>query len=186
MKKLFLFLLILLAGKAFAQKDTLGLHIPYANGELVYEKVFNVPGNTSKNLLFNNAQFWFLEHYNSLDCIQLKDSALSRIVAKSHESMTFSGPLNVALSCNDEFNVQIDCKNGKYRCRIFNIIIQYAEADGTKQYIKTNDMAAALLSGPNIAGFNNNQLKRAFSALNTTINNTMLLLNKTMADNNDF
>jgi hypothetical protein len=54
MKKLLILALIIFTKSAFAQKDTVGLNIPFANNTVVYERVFEVP-NAPKNMLFGNA-----------------------------------------------------------------------------------------------------------------------------------
>lgn len=177
---------VLFVKSAFAQKDTVGLNIPFSNGAVTYEKVYNAD-KLSQQLLFSNSQLWFVAHYKGpINPIQLEDSLLCRIVAKGSEPMVFKSVLNMALDCNMNYTIQIDAKDGKYRCRIFNIVLQYLDADNKKQYLDVNDMAAALAGGTNATGMNANQLKRAFVAINGTVNNTLALLNKTMTDNDDF
>ena len=60
MKKIFILAFIIFAKSAFAQKDTVGLNVPFANNTVVYERVFDVP-NAPKNLLYSNAGLWLAE-----------------------------------------------------------------------------------------------------------------------------
>ena len=60
MRKLLVLALIIFAKSASAQKDTVGLNVPFVNNTVVYEKVFDVP-TAPKNLLYSNASLWFAE-----------------------------------------------------------------------------------------------------------------------------
>lgn len=54
MKKILIIAFVFLAKSAFAQKDTVGLNVPYVNNTVIYERVFDAP-NTSETLLYSNA-----------------------------------------------------------------------------------------------------------------------------------
>jgi len=94
MKTLIIIALSLITLTAFAQKDTVGLKIPYSNGAVVYEKVFEAPG-VSKAALLNNGHVWFIQCQKGDDDIQLLDTSLFKIVGKGSEPLSFKGPLNV-------------------------------------------------------------------------------------------
>lgn len=178
-------LVLIVSKSAFAQKDTIGLHIPYTDGNVAYERVVNA-GKIPQTLLFSNANIWFMAHSNNNHPDITEDSMLYRIVAKYGYSITFDGILNHATAGVVNFAIQIDCKDGRYRCRIFNVTLQYNNLSGVPIYTNANGMMTALTGGPNNTGMNTNQLKRAFTAMNTAIMDTMRSLNKTMNDSNDF
>src|SRR4051812_3073290 len=83
MKKLLILLLIISAKSAIAQKDTVGLNVPYVNGTVVYEQVFDAP-NASKKLLYSNAGLWVAQThpYVADTQLQLEDPGLSRVVGR--------------------------------------------------------------------------------------------------------
>jgi hypothetical protein len=184
MKKLIFLVCLFFVKAAFAQKqDTTGLHIPYANGVIVYEKIFNAPGKTQA-VLYNNARAWFIENARGVDSIQLQDSLNSRIIAKGLRAATFKGMLDISINCKDHYVIQIDCKDGKYRCRITNINMECISA-GTI-FVKPEDLVQQLLGQKSNANFNNNQAKRALVSLDEVISSIFASVDKTVNDNDNF
>jgi hypothetical protein len=185
MKKLLIFALLLLFTKSlFAQtisKDTIGLNIPYNNGVVVYEKVVNA-GYISKAMLASNAQTWFLQCYNNHLAVMPLDTSDYRIVGNGSEVINFKGALWATNSANANFLLQIDCKDGRYRYRIFDINVVYY-INNQKCNFPANDMAFVLTGGKNDTGFTINQLKSAAAAINNMVNIVVSSLNQNITQN---
>jgi hypothetical protein len=186
MKNLRFIILLFISTSSFAQKDTTGLHIPMSDGAVVYEKVFESPGK-SKAELYSNARLWFIERYKGTNDIVVADSAMSRLVGKGRELVNFTGPMNVAMPFDDRLTIQIDCKDGRYRCRIFNMTLISRELDQKDRIVTSPEEMVNILNGKGgVSGLNRNQARRMIESLNTTIDMTMMSLFKTMTDKDDF
>lgn len=193
MKNLIVLVFVLIAKITFAQqKDTVGLNTPFFNGEVVYQKIFRTP-NKSAAQLFSNAQLWFIKHSRNPNSIQIQDEATGRVVGSSIELLTFKGMLGIDGTYDTNMTIQIDSKNGRYRARIFNIVIKAEDANKVKIFINAeqlmNDLAgiktnAALVGYAN--PFNKNQSKRALQSLNTLVDNVMSSINQTMNEADNF
>lgn len=198
MKKLLIFAFLLCAGKVFAQKDTVGLNIPFVDNAVAYERVYNVPG-VPQNILYGNARVWFAGTHpdGGRTQITLRDSTLSRVAGKANYSIDASYKIlwsNQPVTFTYNFTVQIDCKNNKYRIRIYNI--QYRQSvdeqsnDG-KGNIPLEAMMQSLINSKSLnlgAGvrISKNDLKQRLEVLDGIINNLLTDVNKKMVDNNDF
>ena len=194
MKKLLILALIIFAKSAFAQKDTVGLNIPFANNTIVYEKVIDVP-NTPKNLLFGNAGLWLAEtHPYVADTqfqlqLQLEDPILSRVVGRVNYSTTESNKFFLSTfydtyTCN--FILQIDCKDNKYRIRIYNI-----QDVGNTTYTPVEKLMYALIDSKSYTFADGGILKVAdlqnrFKTLNTIVSNLITDITKSMTVDNSF
>jgi hypothetical protein len=179
MKKLFTLAFILIIKTAFAQKDTIGLHVPYIDGSVAYEKVVNTPGKTH-TALFNNAMTWLAVQPGGLQAIQLSDSVAHRLVTKQVQLTMFDGPAGTSVSCKVHFALQIDCRDGKYRCRINSILL---ECKTDAAFTATpEELMQQILGEKSSPDFNNNMAKRALQAVNETMSATMASLNKSMND----
>jgi len=186
MKTLLITALSLITLTAFAQKDTVGLKIPYTDGAVLYEKVFETPG-IPKAALLNNSHVWFIQCQKGDDDIQLLDTSLFKIVGKGSEPLSFKGPLNVTVPMVARTTIQIDCKDNKYRCRIYNITLDNADTSAINRFETTPEQLVATLTGNGTgSGLNKNQARRLLESLNATINNTMAAMYKTIGDKNDF
>jgi len=98
---------------SYAQHDTVGLHIPIKDSKIVYEGVIEVPERAKQELL-NNAKQWFVDYFkDSKNVIQNEDKDQGRIVGK--------GIILIELNTYDKITIQIDCKDGKYRYRIYDM-----------------------------------------------------------------
>lgn len=190
MKNLLSLVFVLIAHITFAQqKDTVGLNTPLVNGAVVYERVFNA-SQKSKPQLFDNAQLWFIRHYKSADCVQIQNEYTGRIVSSGTEVISFKGPLGIDILCDVGLTIQIDCKDDKYRCRIFNAWIepQGQEKDKTKVITTADDLMNFVLirKTVNPVTFNKNQAKKILQSLSATVNNVMQSINDGMNTNDDF
>ncbi|HVS91776.1 MAG TPA: DUF4468 domain-containing protein [Mucilaginibacter sp.] len=182
MKNLFLVVLLLIPAALFAQKDTAGLHVPMNNGGVVYEKVFNAPGKTQMQL-FNAAQEWFIGRYRTDRVIEMIDTVNMRIIGKGKETVNFTGPVNASIPFDDRMSIQVDCKDGKYRCRMYSIALTIQDpAERDKTAVGPEDMVNILTGKNGKGGFNKAQARRMLEALNSTINSAMASLDKTMND----
>jgi len=191
MKKLLVLAFIIFAKSAFAQKDTVGLNVPFVNNTVVYEKVFDVP-SASKNLLYSNAGLWFAETHPYVQDTQLElvDPVLSRVVGRVKSSTvivtnkvlwdTYYGNITY------NFTLQVDCKDNKYRIRIYNI----QDVLGNT-YTPIDNLMFALISSKsytlaNTAVLKVPDLKQRFQALNTIANNVIADITKSMLGDNSF
>ena len=122
MKK-FLLLAMLFASKViFAQQDTVGLNIPIKDQKIVYEGVIEI-ANKPKSELYANAQKWLVEKFSNIkDVIQTQDKEQGQIVGKVNLTTTIKGRMGTPWNFLNNMIVQIDCKDNKYRYRIYSII----------------------------------------------------------------
>lgn len=187
MKKLLFLILMLLASNAFAQKDTIGLNLPYKNGTLVYQQVVTTTGQ-SANLLYSNAELWFAQHSRNGGRLDLQDTSVLRITGRLNDSISFKGPLGLSIVSPVRIMIQIDCKDGRYRCRVLDVILQLNDADNKHRYfIKADNMAEQLVNkNATTTYLNNNQAKRALASVNELVDHIMSSVKQTMTDKNDF
>ncbi len=190
MKNIFILAFIILAKSAFAQKDTVGLNIPFVNGTVVYEEVFNAP-NASRNLLYSNAGLWLAEtHPHLADTqLQLEDPALSRVAGRVNSAA--GGSYKVLWQTNYytftfNFTLQIDCKDNNYRIRIYNIQDVF-----DKNYAAIDDMMQSLINSKSLTlvtggVMKKDDFKKCFQALNIVIDNVMTDINKNIMVDNGF
>jgi len=126
MKKIILIaLLALLCVSVKAQdKDTVGLKLPIKDGRLIYEGIIDAP-NKSKMDLYNNARQWFVDYFkSSKDVIQNEDKDQGRIIGKGIILVPWKTVASNGFY-DDKITIQIDVKDGKYRYRIYDMIITY-------------------------------------------------------------
>jgi len=187
MKKLCLILLVLFSKAAFAQKDTTGLHIPYANGSVVYEKVFSTPGKSQADL-YKSAQQWLIGRYKTETAIELTDTLNGKVLGKGREGFNIDLALGNAVSFKGLFTIQIDCKDNKYRCRIYSMNLCHDKTNSNDDEINTSpeEMVNLLLGKNASVPITKGQAKKVLASLDATVDNTMMSLYKTMADNKDF
>jgi hypothetical protein len=186
MKKLLIFAFLLFAKNVFAQKDTVGLNIPLVNNTVAYERVYDVP-NSSQNLLYSNARVWFAGTHpdGGNTRITLKDSVLLRVAGKA--SYAINVPYKVLwntqyYTSNYNFTVQIDCKDNKYRIRIYNIADGIASADEMVQSLIKSKLLTLGTGG--VLSIKN--LKQRLQILNNITGDLLSDVNKKMKDDNNF
>ncbi|MEZ2338206.1 DUF4468 domain-containing protein [Mucilaginibacter sp. RCC_168] len=179
-------ILVLITKTVFAQKDTIGLNTPFINGAVVYEKVFNAPGK-SKSDLFNKGQLWLIARYKNIDVIQILNDSTGTIVGKGREVVRFRDILWRDAEFKADMSLQIDCKDGKYRCRLFNIKIRDT-VEGKDIVLGTPEDLMNYLIGNkgNPVRFSKTASKRILQSLNNTMNGVMLAINQSMSQNDDF
>jgi hypothetical protein len=190
MKKLLIFALLLCTKNLFAQKDTVGLNVPFADNTVAYERVFNV-SNANKSLLYANAGIWLAEThpYGGNTQLTLKDDNLSRVVGRVKYTVVTTEKIlweNNYSNYVSDFTIQIDCRDNQYRVRIYNI-----QNEVGTTYIPTDELMQSLIKSKSYAldggGFiNTKALKQLFQTLNTAMDNVMTDINKSMLQDNAF
>ena len=189
MKNLLIFTFLLCAGKAFAQKDTIGLNIPFVDQSVVYERVYDVP-NASQRLLYSNARVWFAGTHpdGGKTQLTLRDSVLSRVAGRS----TYAIDVPYKLLWQTEhytaiynFTVQIDCKDNKYRLRIYNA--QY----GNDTPIAIEEMVQSLAKSKSLplgtgVRLSKSDLKKLLQMFSGIVNNLIADIHKKMVDDINF
>jgi hypothetical protein len=190
MKKMLIIALLFCVKSAFAQKDTIGLNVPYANGSVGYEKVFNVP-NTTQNLLYSNAELWMAENHPYILETQprLNDPALFRVVGIANASCEGSDKVLWSTQIyyyNYKFTVQIDCKDNAYRVRIYDI-----QLVTDKTYTPIDDLMQSLINSKSYTLGNGGVMKTkdfqtCFKDLNIVVNNVMTQIKNNITADNSF
>lgn len=192
MKKLLIIALLFFAKSTFAQKDTINVNIPMTANGIVYERVFDAPGS-SKNLLYSNARVFLIKHQKDRFGDKLQDSVMYRVIGKDNQLVTLERKGFFALSPTYDFDflLQIDCKDNKYRCRIYNIVLSEnttPATGGPAVHTLTNaeDLYTAYAAGKGTVNFTKAGLKDFFAAVNILVDNEMLAVQSSMADKDDF
>ncbi|MBS1527165.1 MAG: DUF4468 domain-containing protein, partial [Bacteroidetes bacterium] len=149
-------------------------------------KVFDAPGKT-KIQLFNSAQQWFIGRYKTDDGIEVLDTSNMRVIGKGKETVNFSSGLNASGPFRSLMSIQIDCKDGKYRCRLYSITLTNGNVHATNNLldnlvINPESMVDLLTGKSGQSQLTKNQARGMLQALNATINNTIASLDKTMND----
>ena len=129
MKKLSLVAIIVLASISVKaqnnniQQDT----IPVINGDYQFQDIVNVTPALKKEQLYRNAKIYFMDVFvGAKDAFQYDDKEEGRIIGKGMISVndyksTFPGV--TALKWDVNYNVEIICKDGKYRYRLYDIAV---------------------------------------------------------------
>lgn len=122
MKNLIFICCILAATNCYAQKDTVGLKMPFKDGRLIYEEVVVVP-ERSKMELYKNTKQWFVDEFkSSKDVIQSEDKEDGKIIGKGIIPIYYNNWAGTA-KCTDLITIQIECKDGKYRYKIYDMVL---------------------------------------------------------------
>ena len=151
---------------AFAQKDTVGLNIPVKDGSVVYERVVEIP-NKPKADLYKNAKQWFVDYFkSSKDVIQSEDKEDGKIVGKGIISVLFNGAMGMKVMYDDKVSVQVDCKDNKYRIRIYGQVISSPNGG---QVTTTPEELIGKLLGTGKSQLNDKQARRMLESMNTEV-----------------
>ena len=130
MKKLFLIVLIAIASIAAKAQTNSGIQldsIPIVDGNYQFQEVITVDNNTAKDQLYKKAKAYFVDVFTGAkDGFQYDDAQEGKIVGKGQ--LTVSDyrtifPSVAVLKWDVNYNAEIICKDGKYRVRIYDIII---------------------------------------------------------------
>jgi len=116
------------AGTYAPQTLAASIGLPEVDGKVTYERVVDAPGK-SKDFIFNAANKWVLDNYNNQHNINQNGIILSedkdqgQILAKAAFSFREEGNLlHPGYNFMYIFNMQIDCKDGRYRIRLYNMV----------------------------------------------------------------
>jgi hypothetical protein len=89
----------------------------------MYEGVVELQGKT-KDQLYKNVRKWFVDVFkSSKDVIQSEDKEGGQIIGKGWFNTTVgkNGAFSIATKYKVDVSIQIDCRDGKYRYRIYDI-----------------------------------------------------------------
>lgn len=178
MKK-FLLIILLMPMYAFAQKDTTGLNLPYKEGRIVYEEIINVE-NKSKSDLLVNAKQWFVDYFkSSKDVIQNEDKETGRIIGKGI-LFFYAKTWAMSFKIDDKITIQIDCKDNKYRYRLYDIITSsdYARDSTPEEMVDK-------LSGAGKSRYTKSLCRKILENLSLETKNTIASLKSAMATKSD-
>lgn len=189
MKKLLTIALLLCVKTVFAQKDTVGLNIPFVDNAVVYERVYDVP-KASRDLLYRNARSWFATtHPNGgITTLTMRDSVLTRTTGKVHYAIDVPYKVlwgTLTYTSTYDFTVQIDCKDDKYRIRIYNIQAVNG-ATPVEQLVQSLADAKTLDLGGGINRLTVADLKKRLQLMSSIVNNLLDDAHRKMTDNDNF
>lgn len=134
MKNLLLICFALFSLTAFSQDtQTTAKTFPVKDGKVLYEGVVEVSGKT-KDQLYKNAKKWFVDAFrSSKDVIQSDDKDGGQIIGKGWFYST-----NTTEKYRIQTTIQVDCKDGRYRYRIYDIATTVdgkTESDPNAKYL---------------------------------------------------
>jgi hypothetical protein len=105
------------------------IQIPVIDGIYQYQEVVNLDSNIyKKGNLYNNSKLYFVDSYKSAkDVIQYDDKDQGKVIGKGFFSISTNQKYNLMFTGNIKWDVyytiEIFCKNGRYRYRIYDIYI---------------------------------------------------------------
>ena len=109
--------------KASMPMDT----VPMIDGIYQYQEVVNVDSTLKKDQLYKNAKAYFMNVFiGAKDAFQYDDREEGKIIGKGYLSVAdyksvFPGV--AALKLDIIYNVEVTCKDGKYKYRFYDMII---------------------------------------------------------------
>jgi hypothetical protein len=130
MKRLFLIAIIAVVSVAAKAQNKGGIQldsIPVVDGKYQFQEVITVDNNTTKDQLYKKAKTYFVDVFTGAkDAFQYDDQQEGRIVGKG--VLTVSDyksifPSVAVLKWDVSYNTEIICKDGKYRLRIYDIVV---------------------------------------------------------------
>jgi len=130
MKRLFLIAIIAVASVAAKAQNKGGIQldsIPVVDGKYQFQEVVNVDNTITKDQLYKKAKAYFVDVFTGAkDAFQFEDAQEGKIVGKGQ--LTVSDyksvfPSVAVLKWDINYNTEIICKDGKYRVRIYDIVV---------------------------------------------------------------
>lgn len=116
MKKLLLVIFLL---PLMAKSQTIPVLLPEKDGRVLYEEVVEI--NKSQQQLYQNAKYFMVTTFRDANkVIQNDDKEIGQIIGKGNTSHSISY-MNQHFFYTDRFTIQVDCKENKYRYKIFDI-----------------------------------------------------------------
>ena len=130
MKRLFLIAIIAVASVAAKAQNKGGIQldsIPVVDGKYQFQEVVNVDNTITKDQLYKKAKAYFVDVFTGAkDAFQFEDAQEGKIVGKGQLTVSDYKSVfpSVAVSKWDiNYNTEIICKDGKYRVRIYDIVV---------------------------------------------------------------
>lgn len=121
MKKCMFFLLFFTPITIFAQIDSTKVELPYKNDKVFFETIMEVPG-INQAVIYTASKKWIAESFQSgKSVIQTEDKESGQIVGRAYTTVKAPGGGIYFGLITLQFNIQIDCKNEKYRIRFYDI-----------------------------------------------------------------
>ena len=143
MKTIILTIIVLLPLVSLAQKDTIGMNIPVNKGSIIYTGVVNINGK-SKTDLYKNAKQWFVDNFKrSNNVIQNQDKEEGLIIGKGTFPFYASFGYGLSTTWYDRFTIKLECRDGKYRYSVYNMIIYPSDRPG--QEVALEDFLGKIL-----------------------------------------
>lgn len=130
MKRLFLIVIIAVASVTAKAQSKGGMQldsIPMVDGKYQFQEVVKVDNSITKDQLYKKAKAYFVDVFTAAqDAFQFDDAQEGRIVGKgrlmvSDYKSVF--PSVAVLKWDVNYNTEIICKDGKYRVRIYDIVV---------------------------------------------------------------
>ena len=131
------------------QADT----IPVVNGNYQFQEVVTVDNSLKKDQLYKNAKLYFMDIFiGAKDAFQYDDREEGRIIGKGaltvdDYKVSFPGGVAV-LKWDINYNTEITCKDGKYRYRIYDIVVlkeyHVSENNSRSVHLTINDIYEAV------------------------------------------
>ena len=120
---------------------------------------------------------------SSKDVIQHEDKEDGKIVGKGILPVPFKGALGSNVVYNDKLSIQVDCKDNKYRLRVYE---QTLSSPGGEVVTSPESLIGKLL-GKEKSAFNEKQARRMLESMDATMTTTIFAFNKAMmAKTDDF
>lgn len=94
----------------------------------------------------------------------------------------FNGALGTQVIYNDKLSIHIDCKDGKYRVRIYG---QVLSSPGGGQVTTTPEELIAKLMGRGWSPLNDRQSRRMLESMNSEMISTLASANRAMSAKED-
>lgn len=144
MKRLF-FIAVIIATSAVAKAQTKsGIQldsIPVVDGVNEFQEVVSVDNSVTRDQLYKKAKSYFMDVFTGAkDAFQYDDAQEGKIVGKGF--LTVSDykkefPSVTVLKWDVNYNTEIICKDGKYRLRIYDIVVtkEYHVASNTSRTV---------------------------------------------------
>jgi len=130
MKRLFLIAIIAVASvaaKAQNKGDIQLDSIPVVDGKYQFQEVVNVDNTITKDQLYKKAKAYFVDVFTGAkDAFQFEDAQEGKIVGKGQLTVSDNKsvfPSVAVLKWDINYNTEIICKDGKYRVRIYDIVV---------------------------------------------------------------
>jgi hypothetical protein len=130
MKRLFLIAIIAVASITAKAQNKGGIQldsIPVVDGKYQFQEVVNVDNTITKDQLYKKAKAYFVDVFTGAkDAFKFEDAQEGKIVGKGQ--LTVSDyksvfPSVAVLKWDVNYNTEIICKDGKYRVRIYDIVV---------------------------------------------------------------